>query len=52
MVYDEQHDNLHPALVGFLVDRFHDPDFNAKGAQFIFTTHDTSILNQDVFRHD
>ena len=52
MVCDELHDNLHPALVGFLVDRFHDPDFNAKGAQLIFTTHDISILNQDVFRRD
>ena len=52
MVCDELHDNLHPALVKFLVDRFHDPNFNAKGAQLIFTTHDTSILNQDVFRRD
>ena len=52
MVCDELHDNLHPALVKFLVDRFHDPEFNAKGAQLVFTTHDTSILNQDVFRRD
>ena len=25
---------------------------NAKGAQLIFSTHDTSILNQEVFRRD
>ena len=30
MVCDELHDNLHPALVKFLVDRFHDPIFNLK----------------------
>ena len=52
IVFDELHDNLHPALVRFLVDRFHDPEVNTKGAQLVFTTHDTSILSQDVFRRD
>jgi hypothetical protein len=52
IVFDELHDNLHPALVRFLVDRFHAPEVNTKGAQLIFTTHDTSILSQDVFRRD
>ena len=52
IVFDELHDNLHPALVRFLVDRFHDPQVNTKGAQLVFTTHDTSILSQDVFRRD
>ena len=49
---DELHNSLHPALVRFLVDRFHDPELNANGAQLLFTTHDTSILSQDVFRRD
>ena len=52
IVFDELHDNLHPSLVRFLVEQFHDPDVNAKGAQLVFSTHDTSILNQDVFRRD
>lgn len=52
IVFDELHDNLHPALVRFLVDRFHDPEANSRGAQLVFTTHDTSILSQDVFRRD
>ena len=52
IVFDELHDNLHPALVRFLADRFHDPHVNTKGAQLVFSTHDTSILNQDVFRRD
>jgi len=52
IVFDELHDNLHPFLVRFLVDRFHDQETNPKGAQLLFTTHDTSILNQDVFRRD
>ncbi|MDI7398443.1 ATP-binding protein [Cronobacter dublinensis] len=49
---DELNDNLHPKLVEFLVGLFHDPTINKKGAQLIFTTHETSILNQEVFRRD
>ena len=50
--FDELHNSLHPALVRFLVDRLHDPELNANGAQLVFTTHDISILSQDVFRRD
>lgn len=49
---DELHDNLHPKLVQFLVELFHNKETNPKNAQLIFTTHETSILNQDVFRRD
>ena len=52
IVFDELHDNLHPALVRFLINRFHDPEANPYGAQLIFSTHDTSILDRDVFRPD
>ena len=52
IVFDELHDNLHPALVRFLVSRFHDPEANPYGAQLIFSTHDTSILDRDMFRPD
>ena len=52
VVIDELHENLHPALVRFLVEQFHDPKLNTKGAQLIFSTHDTSVLNQEVFRRD
>ena len=31
---------------------FHGPKANANGAQLIFSTHDTSILNQGIFRRD
>jgi len=49
---DELHDNLHPKLVQFLVQLFHSCDTNPKNAQLVFTTHETSILNQDEFRRD
>lgn len=49
---DELHDNLHPKMVQFLVSLFHNNQTNPNNAQLIFTTHETSILNQDVFRRD
>ncbi|SJN11602.1 hypothetical protein CZ787_06295 [Halomonas citrativorans] len=49
---DELHNNLHPKLVKFLVSLFHSKETNPKNAQLVFTTHDTSILHQDVFRRD
>ena len=52
IVFDELHDHLHPALVRFLVSLFHDPEANPHGAQLIFSTHDTSILDRNVFRPD
>ncbi|HEC97285.1 MAG TPA: ATP-binding protein, partial [Nitrospirae bacterium] len=52
LVIDELHDNLHPLMVKFLVNLFHCRETNPKNAQLIFTTHDTSILNQEMFRRD
>lgn len=49
---DELHDNLHPRLAQFLVELFHSSETNPKNAQLVFTTHETSILNQEVFRRD
>lgn len=49
---DELNDNLHPKLVEFIVSLFNNPDLNINGAQLIFSTHETSILSQKVFRRD
>lgn len=52
LIVDELHDNLHPKMVKYLVNLFHSNKTNPNNAQLIFTTHETSILNQDVFRRD
>lgn len=52
VVIDELNNSLHPALVRFILDRFHNPRFNTGGAQLVFSTHDTSILSQEIFRRD
>lgn len=49
---DELHNHFHPLMTQFLVRLFHDKTINKNNAQLIFTTHETSILSQDVFRRD
>jgi AAA15 family ATPase/GTPase len=49
---DELNDNLHPNMLKFLVSLFHDPRLNSHGAQLIFSTHDTAILDQKYLRRD
>ncbi len=53
LVIDELDTSLHTLLVRELVRLFHRPDINAGGAQLIFTTHDTSLLDApDLLRRD
>ena len=52
LLIDEIHNSLHPLMVKFLIDMFHNNDMNKSNAQLIFTTHETSMLNQDTFRRD
>lgn len=52
LLIDDLHDNLHPLLVNFLVQLFHNNERNPNQAQLVFSTHETSILSQDVFRRD
>jgi len=52
LVLDELQNSLHPKLVEHLIKMFHDPEVNKKGAQLIFVTHETSLLDQEVFRRD
>ncbi|GHU08315.1 hypothetical protein AGMMS50225_06730 [Betaproteobacteria bacterium] len=53
LVIDELDTSLHTLLVRELVRLFHRPEANTGGAQLIFTTHDTSLLDTpDLFRRD
>ena len=45
MLFDEIDASLHPKLSARLLELFQDPQTNPRGAQLIFTTHDTSLLN-------
>lgn len=53
LVIDELDTSLHTLLVRRLVQLFHNPEFNTGGAQLVFTTHDTSLLDApNLFRRD
>jgi hypothetical protein len=45
LLFDEIDASLHPQLSAHLLELFQDPETNPLGAQLIFTTHDTSLLN-------
>jgi predicted ATPase len=46
LLFDEIDASLHPKLSGHLLTLFQDRETNPRGAQLIFTTHDTSLLGQ------
>jgi hypothetical protein len=52
LLVDELDTSLHPSLLRRLVGMFHDPAINTRGAQLIFTTHDTNMLDGELFRRD
>lgn len=45
LLFDELDASLHPTLSAQLIRLFHDPTTNPFGAQLVFTSHDTSLLN-------
>ena len=52
LLVDELDASLHPLLVRQLIAMFHNNQINQKNAQLIFTTHDTTLLDQSIFRRD
>lgn len=52
LLVDEIDSSLHPLLVRFLVKRFHSRKTNRCNAQLICTTHNTTLLSQDIYRRD
>ena len=45
VLFDELDASLHPTLAAELLRIFHSPATNPRGAQLLFTSHDTSLLN-------
>ncbi|MBU5464060.1 ATP-binding protein [Anaerotignum sp. MSJ-24] len=52
LVIDELDAKIHPVLLKYLIMTFSNMEKNKKGAQLIFTSHDLSTMNNDVFRRD
>ncbi|MBW4054463.1 MAG: ATP-binding protein [Proteobacteria bacterium] len=49
---DELNNSMHPKMVRFLIGLINNPQINRKNAQLIFSTHDTSVLDNELFRRD
>jgi len=52
LLFDEIDAHFHTDIVDLLLRLFHDPEINYKGAQIIFSTHDTNILDSANLRRD
>lgn len=52
LVIDELDAKIHPVLLKYLIMTFSNIEKNKKGAQLIFTSHDLSTMNSEVFRRD
>ena len=52
LVIDELDAKIHPVLLRHIIMMFNDIDINKKKSQLIFTSHDLSTMNSEVFRRD
>ena len=52
LLVDELERELHPRLVNFIVAKFQSKKSNINGAQIIFTTHNTELMNLEIMRKD
>ena len=52
LIVDEIERELHPMLVDFIVAKFQSKETNKTGAQLIFTTHNTELMNMELLRKD
>jgi len=52
LIIDEMEARLHPLVTQELIRLFNSTETNPKRAQLIFTTHDTNLLSNKLFRRD
>jgi hypothetical protein len=52
LIIDELETSLHSVLSKALIKMFNNPEINKNNAQLIFTTHDTTLLDDETFRPD
>ena len=49
---DELDTSLHSLLIRFFLNLLHSPETNRHNAQLVFTTHDTTAMDQTLLRRD
>jgi len=52
LLIDELDAKLHPLLLRYIINMFHNPTINKSNAQLIYTSHDPYTLTRETFRRD
>jgi len=52
LIIDEFDARFHPFITQLIIQLFHSGEINSKNAQLIFATHNTNLLNRELFRQD
>ena len=52
LVIDEIDCSMHPLLTRKVIELFQSPEENTNGAQLVFTTHDSSVMDSTLLRRD
>lgn len=52
LLIDELDAKIHPLLLRYIINMFHNPEINKNNAQLIYTTHDIYTLTKETFRRD
>ena len=52
LLVDELERELHPMLVNYIIAKFQSKASNPNGAQIVFTTHNTELMNLELLRKD
>ena len=52
VVIDELDVKIHPLLLQYIIEMFTDMSINKHGGKLIFTSHDLSTMNNNVYRRD
>lgn len=52
LLVDELEREMHPMLVDYIISKFQSKATNPNGAQIVFTTHNTELMNLELLRKD
>lgn len=52
LIIDELDAKMHPQLLKYIISLYRDTKVNKNGAQLIYTSHDLSTMNSELFRRD
>ena len=52
LLVDELERELHPMLMNYIIAKFQSSTSNPNGAQIVFTTHNTELMNLELLRKD